>query len=135
MLLDALRKAGCRLTRARRALLDVLVEADKPLAVPDIVQRLRRAGVAVNKTTAYREVSFLVARGLAAAVDFGDGAKRYELVEGDHHHHFVCMSCKDVAELEIEDSLATVLRKVARQTGAKVTGHAVEFFGLCRSCA
>ena len=133
-LLEQLRRDGHRITRAREAFLKVLSTSVRPLAVSDLLSELDAAGVRINKTTAYRELEFLMARGLVSSVDFGDGSKRFELVEGEHHHHFVCTSCDKVAELEIETRLASVLRAVVEQTGAKVTGHAVEFFGLCQSC-
>lgn len=132
---QALRASGYRMTRARQAILCLLDETQSPLSAPEIQQALTQKGIHVNKTTVYREILFLLNQQVLAEVDFGDGAKRYEYVDGEHHHHFVCTLCKSVTELSIEKDLVHISQDVLQQTGGKITHHMVEFFGICATCA
>lgn len=132
--IQALRASGFRITRARYAILLILDEAKIPCSVPEIQNHLIQRGVHINKTTVYREILFLVQKCILAEVNFGDEAKYYELIDGEHHHHFVCLSCRSVKELSIEKNLIHILQTVSDQTGGHITRHMVEFFGTCSSC-
>lgn len=132
--MQKLRASGFRITRARSEIVSVLHKAQSPLSAQEIQEKLMRQNVRVHKTTMYREIIFLLNQRIISEVDFGDGAKRYELLDGEHHHHFVCTSCRSVAELSIEKKLLPILQVVSQQTGGTITHHAVEFFGTCSTC-
>lgn len=112
-----------RLTKARSKILDILKNAQHPLSASDFVDKVK-----VNKTTIYREFDFLIEKGLVEEVDFGDRKKRYELKgSSDHHHHLVCLDCKDVSNVTIEENFQI-------PKDFKVVKHSLEFFGLCANC-
>lgn len=131
--LRALQKSGFRLTRARRTLFGVLKTEPRPLTVPELAGLMKKKGAAADKTTVYRELAFLLARGLVQAIQFGDRLKRYEL-RGGHHHHLVCTSCGKVADVALKGDLDAVEKKLARKTGFRIDDHSLEFFGLCADC-
>ena len=132
--IQKLQEASQRITPARKAILQQLEKHGAPVAAPDILKLLAKAHLDVNKTTIYRELEFLVAQGLVSEVHLGSDSVHYEIA-GDHHHHFVCVSCKDVQELDIQDEgLEKIERKIEKQTKVKVTSHMLEFFGLCAVC-
>jgi Fur family ferric uptake transcriptional regulator len=81
--------------------------------------------------------------GIVSRLDFGDARSRYELVERSgkpsHHHHLVCSSCKRVVEyddfMDEEVKLIKKLEKaLSRKHGFGITGHVVQFLGLCPAC-
>jgi len=130
--LTILKRAGRRMTRVRRATVAAL-SSGRPLSAAELLRRLARALPTVHKTTVYRELSALSGEGVVQEVRFGDGAARYEL-KGGHHHHVVCERCGDVADVEIPESFESPARVSAGRSGFSVTRHALEFFGLCREC-
>jgi Fe2+ or Zn2+ uptake regulation protein len=131
--LRAIRASGFRLTKARRTLFDVLKEEARPRTAPEIAALMKKRGTSADKTTVYRELAFLLARGLVQAVQFGDRQKRYELRSG-HHHHLVCTSCGVVIDVALKGDLDAIERRLARKTGFRIDDHALEFFGLCAEC-
>lgn len=128
-----LQKSGFRLTKARRTLFGVLDAATRPLTAPELVALMRKAGAAADKTTVYRELAFLLSRGLVQSIQFGDRLKRYELRLG-HHHHLVCTSCGTVVDVALKGDLEAVEKRLAKKTGFRIDDHSLEFFGLCADC-
>lgn len=132
-ILQDLRERGHRVTRVRREIVGMLEGSKVPLAAPEILQALGKKKLKVNKTTVYRELEFLVEQNIAQEVEFGDKKKRYE-ISSKHHHHVVCMECKNVEDVNLRQDLQEAERRIAKQKGYKVINHSLEFFGLCSSC-
>ncbi|HEX9722647.1 MAG TPA: transcriptional repressor [Candidatus Paceibacterota bacterium] len=128
-ILKGLREQGHRVTKVRREMVAMLEGAKVPLAAADILKKLD----GVNKTTVYRELEFLVEQNIAQEVEFGDKKKRYEISD-KHHHHVVCVECKQVEDVDLQADLDGVEKKIAKQKGYKIINHSLEFFGLCSSC-
>lgn len=89
-----LRTAGLRRTPARAALLNVLMRADRPLTVHDLLAQLSPTP---DLVTVYRSLSTLCGRNLVRKVHGEDRTWRYEFIGSDRsphtHAHFVCDDC------------------------------------------
>lgn len=134
-ILTVLKDRGHRITKVRRALLDVFHLSAGPVSVIELGEALAASGLRPNKTTFYREVEFLVKEGILHEVDLLDGRKRYELahIKGQHHH-LVCRSCNAVRCVEIEQDVEQLGKKVASQFNFQVQSQVLEFFGYCGDC-
>ena len=132
-ILKELRGQGHRITAVRREMVKMLVNAKAPLAASDILKDLQKEKLKANKTTVYRELEFLVEQNIAQEVEFGDKKKRYEISD-KHHHHVVCVECKNVEDVDLQADLDGVEKKIAKQKGYKIINHSLEFFGLCAKC-
>ena len=88
-----LRDRGLRATAPRLAVLDVLAEADQPLAFSEVTARLE--GTDCDPATVYRNLVKLREAGLAPVVSQAGGLDRYALSTGDEHRHphFLCDDC------------------------------------------
>jgi Fur family ferric uptake transcriptional regulator len=128
--------AAGRYTGGRRALVEVLAAADRPLSVEEILARSAR----VRQSSVYRNLALFEESGLVHRVaGHGDWA-RYELAEEivGHHHHFACRSCGSVADVElphdVEAALSAALSRLARRRRLSVESHRIDVVGLCESC-
>ncbi len=128
-----LREKGCRATPARIAVLSLLQSEKRPLSVEKII-----AGIGENDidyVTAYRTVTLLKTLGLVRQIDFHHGHAHYELASLGDHHHVVCVKCDTVAEVE-RCNAKRMEQAVLQESGfSEITDHALEFFGVCKSCA
>ena len=127
-----------RYTGQRRALVELLVEIDQPLTIPQLLER--QPGLA--QSSAYRNLAVLERAGVVHRIVTSDEFARYELAEDlthHHHHHLICSSCGDVTDFEVSDAiehdLETALAKVARRTGFRVSAHRLDLVGTCPTCA
>ncbi len=114
--------------------MDILSASHVLLSADDLRRALAARGLRVNKTTVYREFSFLKGRGIVHEIHFGDGTVRYRLCPETHHHHVICMNCKRAEEVALEGDLREVEAGIGQTKGFQVLHHTLEFFGLCSDC-
>jgi Fur family ferric uptake transcriptional regulator len=57
----------------------------------------------------------------------------YVLMPNGHHHHIVCINCNRVIEFE-DCGLSDLERRLEAEYDMELTGHLLEFYGLCRAC-
>jgi len=133
-ILQSLQRKGHKLTKVRKAIIQMLLAGRSPCAAPEMLARLADLGLAVNKTTVYRELLFLKERKVITELEFGEGKKRYELMPKDHHHHLVCVSCKKIEDIPLHKDLDREEQAIAKQKRFKILNHSLEFFGLCAKC-
>lgn len=125
-----------RMTVARKAILNILFEAKGPLSVPEILKLLLKNKIAINKTTAYREVEFLLGHGIVEKVSLQTKEIFYE-IKSIHHHHLICENCQRVEEIEVKDvekELYEFEKKLSKQKRFLSISHSLQFFGMCSRC-
>lgn len=133
-ILHGLRKKGHRLTRVRRALVELLTADSSPLSALDLLGSLEEKGIRVNRTTVYRELGFLRDQRVIHEIQFGDGKMRYRICPDIHHHHVICLGCSRVEEIVAEGDLERQEREISTGLDFRVLYHTLEFFGLCSDC-
>jgi Fur family ferric uptake transcriptional regulator len=131
----ALRRDGRPITRARRALLELIEKSRKPLGPRELHRELRRAGVRIDRVSVYRNISALLELGLLHRV-LGSTAVRpcaERVFRQKCHHAIVCTACGSAREFH-SVALERALGEVRRSTRYRVLGHLLELRGLCESC-
>src|SRR5688500_13198772 len=93
---ELLRKAGYKATPARMAILEFLNTLQKPVSVPEIIQKL---GQNIDGVTAYRTLDALKKSGIVRQIDFHHDHAYYELASLGEHHHAICTNCKRVEDI------------------------------------
>ncbi len=132
---SALRTQGHKITKNRTAILEFLSHQDTPISADEILRHVQEEHQAVNKTTVYREIFFLLDKGFIHEVEFGDGKKRYEIaINRPHHHHIICVNCRAIQDIPLDEEFENQEKKIEMTTGYKLSSHMLEFFGLCSSC-
>ncbi len=131
---DILREHGHRATPGRLSLLQVLHAADAPLAIPEILKRLKGA---IDQATIYRALESLSEVGIVRRVDMHHAHAHYELTTGSkHHHHLICKQCgkiEDVKHCDVSAVEAHIIKK--SKSFRLIEDHSLEFFGICKTCA
>lgn len=136
-LISTLQDSGDRITPARSAIIEILAKSPAPLSVEAIRATLTKQALNVNKTTVYREIDFLLSRGLLHSVHLDDCTKYYELATTAHHHHVACTGCQKFVDVDtevIEEYLTKLEKKLAKKINFGAVRHSLEFFGECHSC-
>lgn len=129
--------AGQRMTPSRRNLVEVLAEAGRPMAMPQILAGSQSLAL----SSAYRNLAALEEAGVVRRVAGTDELVRFELAEEltEHHHHFVCTSCGAVtdvsASLGFEREVRRAAARAAQRVGYRLQGHRLDMLGLCPTCA
>lgn len=111
----------------------MLAKQLKPVSALEIQKKLLQKKITANKTTVYRELSFLKKQNIILELQFGDRTKRYELIS-THHHHIICTNCDKVEDVELKKDLATAEKMIAKNKKFAMIRHSLEFYGVCRAC-
>lgn len=133
---ERLREVGQRYTPVRRAVVEVLADAGRPVSMPDLLA----ARPDLAQSSVYRSLTVLEEAGVAHRLLGPDGSARHELAEvlTEHHHHLVCVSCGTVEDLpasvRLERTVARVVAQAAASTGFRPQTHRLDLVGVCARC-
>lgn len=137
MKLDAsdLRKAGLKVTAPRLKILDVLVEkADSHMSAEDLYRILLDSGEEIGLATVYRVLTQFETAGLVKRHHFEGNQSVFELDQGGHHDHLVCVRCGLVVEF-FDETIEERQRALAREQGFTLSDHAHTLYGFCAECS
>jgi Fe2+ or Zn2+ uptake regulation protein len=128
-----LSQQGYKLTRQRKAVVEVVTQAHTRLSAADVFTQAQRACPDLGLTTVYRTLEILEQMGVIRRVHLEDGCEGFAPATAEHGHHLICSRCQETIEFE-ECNLASLLKRVAEQTGFTIEQHWLELVGLCPKC-
>lgn len=108
--------------------------ARRHLRAVDVYRTLIEQGSDIGIPTVYRVLAQLEQAGLLSRVHFETGKPLFDLREGRHHDHLVCVRCGRVEEFydaQIEERQC----EVARKHGFDLRSHGLVLYGLFANCA
>lgn len=125
-----LRRHHLRNTTPRRTVFAVLLNADKPQAISDLV----RTCPEIDRTTIYRTLETFTNINVVQIVPIG-WKQRYELTSPfrAHHHHLQCTQCHQVIDIT-SAPVEAFIRTIAAQHDFAVEHHTFEITGTCAQC-
>jgi Fur family ferric uptake transcriptional regulator len=119
-----------RNTRQRTAIRQAIADAARPLLPQEILQAAEAGAPGLSLATVYRNIKTLVDEGELRSVMLPGEVARYEIAGGGHHHHFQCLSCQRVFEV---DACPGNLAALA-PPGFTVEDHDLTLYGRCSDC-
>lgn len=126
-----LKKAGLKATLPRLKILTLMEQAaERHMSAEDIYKMLLDAGEEVGLATVYRVLTQFEDAGLIIRHNFEGGRAVYELNQGHHHDHMVCVECGKVFEF-YDDTIEMRQHKVAEKAGFVVGDHSLYLYGTC----
>ena len=128
-----LRQAALRVTRPRVAVLGAVHE--HPHADTDaIIGAVRENLGEVSHQAVYDVLRALTAAGLVRRIQPSGSVARYESRVGDNHHHVVCRSCGDIADVDCAVGETPCLT-ASVDNGFAIDEAEVTYWGLCPTCS
>jgi Fur family ferric uptake transcriptional regulator len=124
---------GYKLTRQRRAVVEVVAHGQTRLSAADVYAQAQRACPDLGLTTVYRTLEILAELGAIRRVHLDDGCEGFAPASAEHGHHLICSHCNTTIEFEDCD-MRKLLDRVAARTGFKIEQHWLELVGRCPKC-
>ncbi len=126
-----LKKAGLKATLPRLKILGILESsANVHLAAEDVYKGLLDIGEEVGLATVYRVLTQFENAGLVIRHNFEGGRSVYEINQGKHHDHMVCVQCGRVFEF-YDSAIERRQHDVAKAAGFVIEEHAHYLYGVC----
>lgn len=126
-----LKNAGLKATVPRLKIIN-LFETSKVrhLTAEDVYRKLLDEGLDIGLATVYRVLTQFEQAGLLIRHHFESGKAVFELNEGHHHDHLVCLQCGRVEEF-YDAGIEKRQAAVARERGFRITEHALYLYADC----
>ncbi len=129
-----LKEAGLKATLPRMRILQFLENnSTQHLSAEEVYKNLAESGDDVSLATVYRVLTQFESAGLVTRHHFESGVAVFELNQGEHHDHIVCVKCGRVDEF-VDESIEARQRDIASKAGFTITDHALTIYGLCADC-
>ena len=129
-----LKDVGLKITLPRLKVLQIFEQSKAHhLNAEEVYKALVEMGEEVGLATVYRVLTQFEAAGLIRRHYFEGGHSVYELSQGEHHDHLVCVNCREVVEF-VDEVIESRQSKIATRAGFKMTDHALTIYGLCADC-
>ena len=126
-----LRNAGLKVTLPRLKILEILEgEGVRHKSAEDIYKALLGSNEDIGLATVYRVLTQFESAGIVTRHHFEGGSAVFELNEGTHHDHIVCVDCGRVAEFS-DESIEERQRQIASRMGFSITDHSLTLHGHC----
>ncbi len=129
-----LKKAGLKVTGPRVKILHILETArERHLSAEDIYKFLLDMGEDVGLATVYRVLTQFESAGLVMRHHFEGGHSVFELDDGEHHDHLVCVKCECVVEF-VDPIIEKRQLAIAQERNFRITDHSLYIYGVCKNC-
>ncbi|MBW8028344.1 ferric iron uptake transcriptional regulator [Ferrovum myxofaciens] len=127
-----LKDIGLKATLPRLRVLALFeTSATRHLGAEEVYRRLQQEGMDIGLATVYRVLTQFEQAGLLVRHHFESGKAVFELNQGTHHDHLVCLQCGHVEEFfdaEIENRQA----QIAQQRGFSIQDHSLQIYANCQ---
>ena len=123
-----LRDAGLKVTSPRLKVLEILESSDeRHLSAEGIYRLLLANGEELGLATVYRVLTQFEQAGLVSRHNFEGGTAVFELTDGTHHDHMVCLETGNVVEF-FDERIEQIQRDIAAKHGYELEDHSLVLY-------
>jgi Fur family ferric uptake transcriptional regulator len=128
---DELKSSGLKATLPRIKILEVFQASSvRHLTAEDVYKALLAEGSDIGLATVYRVLMQFEQAGILSRNHFESGKSVFELDQGQHHDHLVCLDCGRVEEF-YDAEIEARQRAVAQERGFSLHEHALSLYATC----
>ena len=128
---DELKNSGLKATLPRIKVLEMFQSTtQRHMSAEDVYKMLLAEGADVGLATVYRVLMQFEQAGILSRNHFESGKAVFELNEGKHHDHLVCVDCGRVEEF-FDAEIELRQKSVAQVRGFELQDHALALYALC----
>ena len=128
---DELKSSGLKATLPRLRIREIFQKtAVRHMTAEDVFKALLVEGSDIGLATVYRVLMQFEQAGLLSRSHFESGKSVFELNEGKHHDHLLCLTCGRVEEF-YDAEIEARQRLVSEQRGFALQEHALSLYAVC----
>lgn len=126
-----LKQAGLKVTLPRMKILNILQQQPSAhLTAEAVFQALGSSGEEIGLATVYRVLTQFEASGLVKRYHFESGQSVFEINQGGHHDHMLCLDCGRIEEF-CDEEIERRQRIIAQRLGFELAEHSLVLYGRC----
>ena len=129
---SSIRNSGLKATLPRLKILEIFEQnREKHLSAEDIYKMLLQENVEIGLATVYRVLTQFEEASILIKHYFEMGKAVFELNEGSHHDHLVCLDCGKVEEF-YNEKIENLQNQVATNLGFEIEDHSLKLYVRCK---
>ncbi len=128
-----IRKMELKVTEQRIKILHYLYKMPKHITAQELYECIHPVDPSIGFATIYRFLKRLVENKIISETRVNNMPARYELIEGGHHDHMVCLHCGRISEF-YNSQIEKLQKDIAQKLGFILTDHLMELQGYCFQC-
>ncbi|MBN9426461.1 MAG: ferric iron uptake transcriptional regulator [Burkholderiales bacterium] len=126
-----LKNMGLKATLPRLKILEIFQNGkQRHMSAEDVYRELLAESHDIGLATVYRVLTQFEQAGLLKRSNFESGKAVFELNEGQHHDHLICLQCGRVEEF-YDPEIEKRQQKIAKDRGFVLQDHALSLYGIC----
>lgn len=130
------KKAGLKATIPRMRILQLFENSQqRHLSAEDVYKALLDSGEdeGLALATIYRVLTQFESAGLINRLHFEGGTSVFELNQGAHHDHLICVKCGKIEEF-FDEAIEKRQQAIAKKKDFEITDHSLHIYGICAVC-
>jgi Fur family ferric uptake transcriptional regulator len=130
------KQAGLKATIPRMRILQLLENSQqRHWSAEDVYKALLDSGddEGLALATIYRVLTQFEGAGLVTRLHFEGGTSVFELNQGVHHDHLICVKCGKIEEF-FDEAIEKRQQIIAKKKNFDITDHSLHIYGVCASC-
>ena len=128
---EELKSSGLKATLPRIKILEIFQRSQlRHMSAEDVYKLLLTEGADIGLATVYRVLMQFEQAGILSRNHFEAGKAVFELNEGKHHDHLVCLDCGRVEEF-FDPEIEKRQRAIAAQRGFELQEHSLALYAAC----
>jgi Fur family ferric uptake transcriptional regulator len=129
--LDELKSTGLKATMPRLKILEIFQKGEpRHMTAEDVYKILLQDRTDIGLATVYRVLLQFEQASILTRSSFDGGKAVYELNEGHHHDHLVCLDCGKVEEF-FDEEIENRQKAIAKSKGFVIADHALSLYANC----
>lgn len=128
-----IKKAGLKVTGPRMKILEIMeretTDNDRHLSAEDVYKILLQADEDIGLATVYRVLTQFEQAGILKRHNFEGNHSVFEIDNGDHHNHLICVKTGKVVEF-YDETIAKRVQEVAAEYGYALEDHSLVLYGV-----
>ncbi len=129
--IDELKSTGLKATLPRLKILEIFQKgAQRHMTAEDVFRVLLEERSDIGLATVYRVLTQFEQAGILSRSHFESGKSVYEINEGQHHDHLVCLDCGKVEEF-YDPEIEQRQHAIAQAKGFAIADHALSLYANC----
>ena len=121
-----------RVTKQKTAILEILRSVETHPTAEWVYQEARKRIPGISLGTVYRNLNQLRDNNEILELNYGSCQSRFD-GRKENHYHFTCLSCGKVYDVHMP-VIKSIETKAKAASGFMVTGHRLEYYGICSEC-
>ncbi len=129
--IDELKSTGLKATLPRLKIMEIFQKGtQRHMTAEDVFRVLLEERSDIGLATVYRVLTQFEQAGILIRSNFESGKAVFELNQGQHHDHLVCLSCGRVEEF-YDPAIEARQRAVAQERGFELADHSLSLYAEC----